>query len=74
MNKIIKVMVMRELGKIKSENDILKEDEMPSLDDYSDIEYQVDEKALMIIRSLNVQIKDDDVEKKKRISSMLDAI
>jgi len=52
-----KIMVIREHGDIESESDKFKEDEMPPLEDCSNIEYLVDREALMIWRTLNVQIK-----------------
>ena len=52
-----KIMFMREHGDIKFESDKFKEDEMPPLEDYSNIEYLVDRETLMIWRTLNVQIQ-----------------
>ena len=52
-----KIMVMREHRDIESKSDKFKENEMPPLEDCSNIEYLVDREALMIWRTLNVQIK-----------------
>jgi hypothetical protein len=52
---------MKECGEIESKNDTLEKDEMPSLEDCNDIEHPINEEALMIKRSLNIQIKDDNV-------------
>jgi hypothetical protein len=41
-------MVTREHEKIESESDKFKEDEMALFQNYSDIEYLVDEETLMI--------------------------
>ena len=38
---------------------------MSPLEDYSDVKYPIDKKALLIQRSLNIQIKDGDVEQQK---------
>jgi hypothetical protein len=46
---------------------------MPPLEDASDLEYVVGDKVLVIRRSLSVQTKEDDVEQKERMSSILDA-
>jgi hypothetical protein len=46
---------------------------MSPLEDTSDLEYVVDDKVLVIRRSLSVQTKEDDVEQKERMSSILDA-
>jgi len=55
------IMIMKECGEIESKNDTLEKDEMPSLEDCNDIEHPINEEALMIKRSLNIQIKDDNV-------------
>jgi hypothetical protein len=47
-------MVMREHRDIKFKSNKYEEDEMPPLEAYSDVEYPIDEKALVIRRSLNV--------------------
>jgi len=39
---------------------------MLALKNYSDVEYLINRKVLVIRRSLNVQIKKDDVSKKKK--------
>jgi hypothetical protein len=46
---------------------------MPPLEDASDLEYVVGDKVLVIRWSLSVQTKEDDVEQKERMSSILDA-
>jgi hypothetical protein len=46
---------------------------MSPLEDTSDLEYVVGDKVLVIRRSLSVQTKEDDVEQKERMSSILDA-
>ena len=48
-------------------------DEMPPLEDASDLEYAVSDKVLVIRRSLSVQTKEDDVEQQRGTSSILDA-
>ena len=55
-------MVMRKHGKIEYKSDKFEKDEMPPLEDYSNVKYLVDEKALVIKKSLNVQIKKEDVK------------
>jgi hypothetical protein len=59
-NKMI--MIIKERGEIESKNDTLEEDEMPPLKDGNDIKYPINEEALVIKRSLNIQIKNDNVE------------
>ena len=59
-NKMI--MIIKERGQIESKNDTLEEDEMPPLKDGNDIKYPINEEALVIKRSLNIQIKNDNVE------------
>ena len=53
---------MREHEDIEFKSEKFKEDEMPSHEDYNDVEYPIDRKTLVIRRTLNVQIKEDDVE------------
>lgn len=53
---------MRKHGKIEYKSNKSEEDEMPPLKDYSNVKYLVDEKALVINRLLNVQIKNEDVK------------
>jgi hypothetical protein len=48
-------------------------DDMSPLEDTSDLEYVVGDKVLVIRRSLSVQTKEDVVEQKERMSSILDA-
>jgi len=56
---------MREHREIEYESDKSKDDKMLALKNYSDVEYLINKKVLVIRRSLNVQIKKDDVRKKK---------
>lgn len=56
---LVTTIVMKEHGEIESKIDKLEEDEMPSFEDCSDVEYPVDEEALVIRKSLNVQDEDD---------------
>ena len=46
-------MIIKKHEEIKFENDKSKEDEMPPLEDYNDIVCQVDEKILVIERTLD---------------------
>ena len=48
-----------------SNNEEFDCDEMPPLEDASDIEYAIGDKVLVIRRSLSVQTKKDDVEQQK---------
>ena len=57
-----KIVVIRKHGKIESKSDKSEEDEMLPLEDYSNVKYLVEEKTLVINRSLNVQIKKDDIK------------
>jgi hypothetical protein len=45
---------------LNPKSDKYKEDEMPPLENYSDVEYLVDKEVLVIRKSFNVQIKKDD--------------
>ena len=45
---------MREHGKIEYKSDKFKGYKMSPLEDYSDVEYPIDEKALVVKISLNV--------------------
>ena len=45
-----RIMVMREHEEIESESDKFKEDEMPLFQNYSDIEYLVDEEETLMIK------------------------
>jgi hypothetical protein len=67
-------MVMREHKEIEYESDKSEDDKMLALKNYSDVEYLINRKVLVIRRSLNVQIKKDDVSKKKKTYFNLDAI
>jgi hypothetical protein len=52
----------KEAWEIKSGSDQSEDDKIRPLEDYSNVEYLVDRKALIIKRSLNVQIKENGVE------------
>jgi hypothetical protein len=68
-------MVMREHREIESESNKSEDDKMLALKNYSDVEYLINREVLVFKRSLNVQIKKDDVnKKKKRTYFNLDAI
>jgi hypothetical protein len=45
---------------LKPKCDKYKEDEMPPLENYSDVEYLVDKEVLVIRKLFNIQIKKDD--------------
>jgi len=45
---------------LKPKSDKYNEDEMPPLENYSDVEYLVDKEVWVIRKSFNVQIKKDD--------------
>ena len=57
-------MVIREHRDIESKSDTSKNYEKPPLEDCGDVEYPVDKNALVIRKSLNVQLKDVDVEQR----------
>jgi hypothetical protein len=57
-----RVMILRDDGEIVSTSEESDCDDMPPLEDASDLEYAVGDKVLMIRRSLSVQTKEDDVE------------
>lgn len=59
-----RVMVMRENGEVETEDDDC--DSMPSLEDASDCEYAVDGHALVIMRSLSVQVKEEENDEVQR--------
>ena len=59
-------MVIREHREIEYESDKSEDDKMLALKNYSDVEYLINREVLVIRRSLNVQIKKDDVNEKKR--------
>ena len=60
-----RVMILRDDGEIVSNNEEFDCDEMPPLEDASDIEYAIGDKVLVIRRSLSVQTKKDGVEQQK---------
>jgi hypothetical protein len=55
-------MILRDDGEIVSTGEESDCDDMPPLEDASDLEYVVGDKVLVIRRSLSVQTKEDDVE------------
>ena len=59
-----RVMILNDHGKIKSKNDRSKEDKMPPFEDYSyeNVEYLVEGEYLVIRHTLNIYIKEDNVE------------
>jgi hypothetical protein len=59
-----RVMIIRDDGEIVSTSEESDCDDMPPLEDASDLEFAVGDKVLVIRRSLSVQTKEDDVEQK----------
>jgi hypothetical protein len=59
------VMILRDNGEIMSTSEESDCDDMPPLEDASDLEYVVDDKVLVIRRSLSVQTKEDDVDQQR---------
>ena len=57
-----RVMILRDDGEIVSTSEESDCDDMPPLEDASDLKYVVGDKVLVIRRSLSVQTKEDDVE------------
>jgi hypothetical protein len=57
-------MILNDHGKIKSKNDRSEEDKMPPFEDYSyeNLEYLVEGEYLVIRHTLNIYIKEDNVE------------
>jgi hypothetical protein len=60
-----RVIILRDDGEIMSINKESDCDNMPPLEDASDLEYAVGDKVLVIKRSLSVQTKEDDVEQQR---------
>jgi hypothetical protein len=60
-----RVMILRDDGEIMSTSEGSNCDDMPPLEDASDLEYVVDDKILVIRRSFSVQTKEEDVEKQR---------
>jgi len=58
-------MILRDDGEIVSTSEESDCDDMPPLEDASDLEYVVGDKVLVIRRSLSVQTKEDDVEQQR---------
>jgi len=65
------VMILRDDGEIVSTSEESDCDEMP-LEDSGDLEYAIGDEVLVIRRLLSFQTKKDDVEQKRRTSSILD--
>jgi len=57
-----RVMILKDDGEIVPPSEESDYDDIPPLEDASDLEYVVGDKVLVIRRSLNVQTKEDDVE------------
>jgi hypothetical protein len=60
-----RVMILRDDGEIVSTSDDSNCEDMPPLEDASDLEYAVGDNVLVIRRSLSVQTKEDDVEQQR---------
>jgi len=60
-----RVMILRDDGEIVSTSEESDCDDMPLLEDASDLKYAVGDKVLVIRRSLSVQTKENDVEQQK---------
>ena len=58
-------MILKDDGEIMSTSEESDWDDMPPLEDASDLEYAVGDKVLVIRRSLSVQTKEDDVEQQR---------
>ena len=61
-----RVMILRDDEEIVFTSEKSDCDEMPPLEDVSDLKYAVGDKVLVIKRSLNVQTKEDDVEQQRK--------
>jgi len=59
-------MILRDDGEIVSMSEESDCDDMPPLEDASDLEYAVGDKVLVIRRSRSVQTKEDDVEQQRK--------
>ena len=55
-------MILRDDEEIVSTSDESDCDDMPPLEDASDLEYVVSDKVLVVRRSLSIQTKEEDVE------------
>jgi hypothetical protein len=60
-----RVMILRDDGEIMSTSEESDCNDMPPLEDASNLEYVVGDKVLVIRRSLSVQTKKDDVEQER---------
>jgi hypothetical protein len=58
-------MILKDDGEIVSTSKDSDCDNMPPLEDASDLEYVVGDKVLVIKRSLSVQTKKDDMEQQR---------
>jgi hypothetical protein len=56
-------MILRDDEEVESARNEFKYESMSELKDASDVEYNVDREFLVIRRSLNVQVSEEDVEK-----------
>jgi hypothetical protein len=56
-------MILRDDEEVESARNEFKYKSMSELKDASDVEYNVDREFLVIRRSLNVQVSEEDVEK-----------
>ena len=63
-------MVIRDSGVMESESDRSDCEDMSSLKDFTDgeVAYSIEGKALVIRRTLQVQVKEDDIDQKKKTS------
>ena len=59
------VMILRDDGEIVSTSEESDCDDMPPLEDASDLEYAVGDKVLVVRRSLSIQTKEEDVEQQR---------
>ena len=60
-----RVMILRDDGEIVSTSEESDCDDMPPLEDASDLEYVVGDKVLIVKRSLSIQTKEEDVEQQR---------
>ena len=60
--EIHRVMILRDNGEIVSTSEESDCDDMPPLEDTSDLEYVVSDKVFVVRRSLSIQSKEGDME------------
>lgn len=60
-----RVMILKDVGEIVSTSEESDCDDMPPLEDASDLEYAVGDKVLVVRRSLSVHTKEDDMEQQR---------